>query len=46
LAADTHRLFLGQQFWRMYVPSILAVVPFEPELSVLLIVWATVKLSM
>jgi hypothetical protein len=25
----------AQQFWAMYVPSILAVLPFVPELSVL-----------
>jgi len=37
---------LPQQFLRMYVPSMLAVGPFRPELSVLLIVWATVKASM
>ena len=36
----------AQQFWRMYGPSILAVGPFRPELSVLLMVLATVKLSM
>ncbi len=35
----------AQQFWRMYVPSMLAVLPLVPELSVLLMVWATVKES-
>ena len=33
----------AQQFWRMYVPSMLAVRPFRLELSLLLMVLATVK---
>src|SRR6516225_2054481 len=40
------RLAIVQQFWRMYVPSMLAVMPFNPDLSVLLMVLATVKESM
>jgi hypothetical protein len=31
---------------RIYVPSILAVGPFKPELLVLLMAFATMKLSM
>ena len=35
-----------QQFFRMYDPSMLAVLPFKPVLSVLLMVLATVNESM
>ena len=37
---------LAQQFRRMYEPSMLAVELFRPELSVLLMVLATVNESM